>query len=138
MTPRYGVSRRAFLARIGVLGAVAGTVGPGALLPTATQGRPAVVAGPSPLDGLVDLVAALDTQRPEPPKASVSGRLRFVGGALLEFPSFGSYSEWAVRDAGTRQLRSTPVGWQLTGYGGVSDGWPELLGYYQDRTAVSD
>jgi hypothetical protein len=300
MTPRYGVSRRAFLARIGVLGAVAGTLGSHALLPS-SEGSPSVLAGPSPLDGLVgllrpllaelsrdtlnglttfvvpgpdaysraqgtprsepgaldakatdfmiesldnfvpfpqelarpvtaalttgladlgielpldlggllplqvaalddalravldsdeaiplslavalllnlvatqvnpaavsgpflspfarlsfrekasafallegadaDLVGLLDTELPEPLHESVSGLLRFVGGALLEFPSFGSYSEWAVLDKRTRRLRSTPVGWRLTGYGGVSDGWPELRGYYQGRTAVGE
>jgi hypothetical protein len=83
-----------------------------------------------------DLVAALDTQLPEPLHESVSGILRFVGGALLEFPAFGAYSEWAVFDARTKSLRTTPVGWRLTGYGGVADGWPELLGYYQGRTHV--
>jgi hypothetical protein len=122
----------------------------------ATQVNPAAVSGPflSPfarlsfgekatafalLEGAdADLVGLLDTQLPEPLHESVSGLLRFVGGALLEFPSFGAYSEWAVLDRRTRRLRSTPVGWRLTGYGGVSDGWPELLGYYQDRTAVAD
>lgn len=83
-----------------------------------------------------DLVAALDTQLPEPLRASVSGVLRFVGGALLEFPAFGSYGEWSVFDPATRTVRSRPVGWQLTGYGGVSDGWDDFLGYYQGRTAV--
>jgi hypothetical protein len=84
-----------------------------------------------------DLVQLLDTELPEPLHESVSGILRFVGGALLEFPAFGSYSEWAVFDPATKTLRSTPVGWQLTGYGGVSDGWDEFLGYYQDRTEVT-
>jgi hypothetical protein len=83
-----------------------------------------------------DLVQLLDTQLPEPLHESVSGVLRFVGGALLEFPAFGSYNEWAVFDSASRTLRATPVGWQLTGYGGVSDGWDEFLGYYQGRTEV--
>jgi len=120
----------------------------------ATQVNPLAVSGPflSPFARLefaekakafellegpdADLVALLDTQLPEPLHESVSGILRFVGGALLEFPAFGSYSEWAVFDARTKSLRATPVGWRLTGYGGVSDGWPELLGYYQGRTKV--
>jgi hypothetical protein len=83
-----------------------------------------------------DLVAALDTQLPEPLRQSVSGVLRFIGGALLEFPAFASYNEWAVLDRRTKTLRNTPVGWRLSGYGGVSDGWDELLGYYQGRTEV--
>jgi hypothetical protein len=85
-----------------------------------------------------DLVAALDTRLPEPLRASVSGVLRFVAGALLEFPAFAAYNEWAVLDRATKQLRATPVGWTLTGYGGVSDGWDELVGYYQGRTEVRD
>lgn len=93
----------------------------------------ALIEGPD-----ADLVALLDTELPEPLRASVSGLLRFVGGALLEFPAFGAYNERAVFDASSRTLTGTPVGWQLTGYGGASDGWDELLGYYQGRTEVSD
>jgi hypothetical protein len=122
----------------------------------ATQVNPLAVSGPflSPFARLTfvqkaqafaliegpdaDLVALLDTELPEPLHESVSGLLRFVGGALLEFPAFGSYNERAVFDARTKQLTGTPVGWRLTGYGGVSDGWDELLGYYQGRTEVSD
>ena len=37
-----------------------------------------------------DLVALLDVQFPEPLKASVSGLLKFVGGALIEFATFGA------------------------------------------------
>ncbi len=85
-----------------------------------------------------DLVQALDTQLPEPLHESVSGLLRFVGGALLEFPAFGSYGEWSVFDRSTKTLETRPVGWGLTGYGGVSDGWDELIGYYQGRTKVDD
>ena len=93
----------------------------------------ALIEGPD-----ADLVALLDTELPEPLHESVSGLLRFVGGALLEFPAFGSYNERAVFDSRTRQLTGTPVGWSLTGYGGASDGWDELRGYYQGRTEVSD
>ncbi len=122
----------------------------------ATQVNPAAVSGPflapfarlsfgekaaafALLEGAdADLVGLLDTQLPEPLHESVSGILRFVGGALLEFPAFGAYNEWAVLDARTKTLRSTPVGWRLTGYGGVSDGWDEFQGYYQGRTEVHD
>jgi hypothetical protein len=120
----------------------------------ATQVNPAAVSGPflSPFSRLsfaekgaafsliegadADLVSALDTQLPEPLRGAVSGLLRFVGGALLEFPAFASYNEWAVFDTRTKTLRATPVGWRLSGYDGVSDGWPDLRGYYQDRTGV--
>lgn len=120
----------------------------------ATQANPAAVNGPflSPFARLSfeekgrafellegpdpDLVGALDTELPEPLRSSVSGLLRFVSGALLEFPAFGSYSEWGVFDPTTRSLESTPVGWTLTGYPGPSDGWDDFIGYYQDRTEV--
>ncbi|MFC0622655.1 hypothetical protein [Kribbella deserti] len=87
-----------------------------------------------------DLVALLDVRFPEPLKASVSGLLKFVGGALIEFASFGAYSEFAVYDPKTRRLRKRPVGWQLTGYqpDGPVEGWNDFIGYYQGRQEVHD
>lgn len=87
-----------------------------------------------------DLVGLLDAQFPEPLKQSVSGLLKFVSGALLEFSAFGGYSEFAVLDAGTKKLTETPVGWRLTGYRPpeVHDGWDDFIGYYQDRQEVRD
>ena len=87
-----------------------------------------------------DLVGLLDAHFPEPVRGSVSGLLEFVGGALLEFASFGSHGEWAVLDRATKQLRGRPVGWQLSGYEphGPVEGWDEFLGYYQNRTEVHD
>jgi hypothetical protein len=87
-----------------------------------------------------DLVARLDTEFPEPLQDSVSGLLRFVGGALLEFASFGAYNEYAVFDRRTKQLRGQPVGWQLCRYQphGPVEGWDDLVGYYQGRTEVRD
>ncbi|WP_199435542.1 hypothetical protein [Qaidamihabitans albus] len=87
-----------------------------------------------------DLVALLDVRFPEPLKNSVSGLLKFVGGALIEFASFGSYTEYAVFDARNKQLTARPVGWELTGYqpDGPVEGWDEFIGYYQGRTEVRD
>jgi hypothetical protein len=87
-----------------------------------------------------DLVELLDAHFPEPLKASVSGLLKFVAGALIEFATFGSYSEFAVFDEKTRQLRKRPVGWDLTGYqpDGPVEGWDDFIGYYQGRTEVHD
>jgi hypothetical protein len=86
-----------------------------------------------------DLVALLDAQFPQPLQGSVSGLLRFVGGALIEFTAFGSYTEWAVLDRRTRKLTARPVGWSLTGYRphGLVEGCDDLSGYYQGRTKVS-
>jgi hypothetical protein len=87
------------------------------------------------------LVALLDAGIPQPLKASVSGLLRFLGGALYEFAAFGSIGESQVFDPSSRTLTGRPVGWQLTGYlpdNQPGDGWDDLLGYYQDRREVSD
>lgn len=85
-----------------------------------------------------DLVALVDTGLPEPLRGTLSGLLRFVGGALLEFAGFGSYNEFAVFRPVSRTVTSEPVGWTLSGYEGVSDGWDEFRGYYQDRTEVEN
>ncbi|MGH3518039.1 MAG: hypothetical protein ACRDQ7_11610 [Haloechinothrix sp.] len=87
-----------------------------------------------------DLVSTFDVHFPEPMRNSVSGLLRFVGGALLEFPAYGSYTEYAVFNPDTKQLTERPVGWALSGYqpDGPVEGWDDLIGYYQDRTEVHD
>ncbi len=85
-----------------------------------------------------DLVALLDRNVPEPLASSISGLLRFLGGALLEFSTFGAYNEAAVYDPETQTLTDRPVGWELAGYqpDGVVDGWDEFIGYYDGRTEV--
>jgi hypothetical protein len=73
-------------------------------------------------------------------KASVSGLLKFVGGALIEFATFGAYSEYGVLDRDAKKLRKRPVGWTLTGYqpDGPVEGWDDFIGYYQGRKEVHD
>jgi hypothetical protein len=85
-----------------------------------------------------DLVALLDSGLPEPLRSSISGLLRFLAGALLEFSAFGSYNEWGVYDGARRTVTERPVGWELSGYqpDGVVDGWDDFLGYYEGRTEV--
>jgi hypothetical protein len=87
-----------------------------------------------------DLVALLDVHFPEPLKDSVSGLLKFVGGALIEFATFGAYGESAVYDKVRRTLRKRPVGWTATGYqpDGPVEGWDDFIGYYQGRQEVHD
>ncbi|MEU4197965.1 twin-arginine translocation signal domain-containing protein [Kribbella sp. NPDC026611] len=87
-----------------------------------------------------DLVALLDVHFPEPLKDSVSGLLKFVGGALIEFATFGAYGESAVYDKVTRTLGKRPVGWNQTGYQphGPVEGWDDFIGYYQGRQEVHD
>jgi hypothetical protein len=55
------------------------------------------------------------------PFTAASGNLRFIAGALLEFAAFGTYTE------------RTPVGWGLSGYPGVADGWDDFRGYWGGR-----
>jgi hypothetical protein len=84
-----------------------------------------------------DLAAQIDGDLDEPMSDSVSGLLKFVPGALLEFAAFGSYSEFHVydRDADPMRLADRPVGWQLTGYQegmlSAGQGWDEFLGYHK-------
>ncbi len=87
-----------------------------------------------------DLVGLLDGQFPQPLKQSVSGLLKFVGGAVLEFSAFGAFSEYAVFDPASRTLTDTPVGWRLTGFRPPEhqDGWDDFIGYYQGRQEVHD
>lgn len=87
------------------------------------------------------LVQLLDRQIPEPLTESVSGLLKFFGGALYEFAAFGNVGETQKFDPATRTLTGRPVGWQLTGFvpdGNLGDGWDNLIGYFQGRREVSD
>src|SRR5579872_4138590 len=62
------------------------------------------------------VAAMIDGSLSEPARDSVSGLLEFLGGALLEFVAFGTYSEFGVFNSSTRTLSKTPVGWTLSQY----------------------
>lgn len=85
-----------------------------------------------------DLVATLDSGVPEPFTETLSGTLRFLAGALLEFATYGSYGEAGVWDAEKRTITERPVGWQLSGYqpDGIVHGWDDFVGYYEGRKQV--
>lgn len=127
----------------------------------ATQVNPASVTGPfaGPFANLswdekaevfrileedtVTVARSVDGGLPQPMKDSLSGLIAFAAGALIEFATFGPYTEFGVFDATNRQLTGVPVGWRLTGYlASVGfepvDGWDELRGYYRGVTEVSD
>jgi hypothetical protein len=121
----------------------------------ATQVRPASVLGPtsSPFANLSwrekglafqrieqadpELVGLIDKNAPQPLREEASGLLRFAGGTLLELGGFATYTEWAVFDRAKRRATRRPLGWDLSRYmpgrTTPADGWPEFLGYYQDR-----
>jgi hypothetical protein len=91
--------------------------------------------------GDAELVAILDSGAPQPLKGSLSGLLKFVGGALLEFGTYLSYGEWGVFDPATKTVSKRPVGWDLSGYmpgrTTPADGWDELKGYFDGRTSTA-
>jgi hypothetical protein len=126
----------------------------------ATQVNPGAIAGPiatSPFANLSfndkakafealeaadsDLLATLDGNAPQPLKGSLSGLLKFVGGALQEFGAYLSYGEWGVYDPKTKTISRRPIGWDLSNYmpgrTTPADGWDEFLGYFQGRQSTS-
>jgi hypothetical protein len=126
----------------------------------ATQVNPGSIVGPIPtspfanlsfkdkaaameaLEGTdSNLLQTLDSNAPEPLKESLSGLLKFVGGALQEFGAYLSYGEWGVFDPATKTVSKRPVGWDLTNYmpgrTTPADGWDEFLGYFQGRQSTA-
>jgi hypothetical protein len=87
-----------------------------------------------------DIAASIDRNITEPVRASISGLIEFLGGALLEFAAFGSYSEFGAFDPKTRTLIGTPVGWKLSSYLALApgnrpvEGWDEFKGYLDGET----
>jgi hypothetical protein len=87
-----------------------------------------------------DIAASIDRKITEPVRASVSGLIEFLGGALLEFAAFGSFSEFGAFDRTTRTLIGTPVGWKLSSYLALApnhqpvEGWDEFKGYLDGET----
>ncbi|GGS54963.1 hypothetical protein [Actinokineospora fastidiosa] len=61
---------------------------------------------------------------------------RFLINTIPTLAAFAAYSEAPVFRRG--ELVATPVGWRLSDYDGVSDGWPEFLGYYRGVDRVRD
>ena len=97
------------------------------------------------LEGEASTVAGLlDANLTEPLKDTLSGLLEFLGGALFEFPAFGSFTEFGVLDPTTRTLRGTPVGWRITQYLAAApnqrpvEGWDEFKGYLGGISKVSE
>jgi hypothetical protein len=62
--------------------------------------------------------------------------LKQLAGTLLFFVAFLAYSEAGVFDPGTETLTGQPVGWTLSGYEGMADGWDEFIGYFENRKKV--
>jgi hypothetical protein len=97
------------------------------------------------LEGEASTVAAMiDSKLSDPAKDSLSGLFEFLAGALVEFPAFGSYSEFGAFDPTTGSLTATPVGWTLSQYLVSApdqrpvEGWDELKGYLGGETSATE
>lgn len=56
--------------------------------------------------------------------------IEYAVNAIPTLAAFVAYSEVSAFDRSTRELTGRPVGWDLSRYAGVSDGWDEFQGYY--------
>jgi hypothetical protein len=63
-------------------------------------------------------------------------QFRPLAGVLPALAGFLSYSEVGVFDPATRSIVATPVGWEISSYGGVADGREELVGYFEGRRSA--
>lgn len=62
--------------------------------------------------------------------------IKFAVNAIPTLAAFAAYSEVSAFDSGSKRLTGRPVGWELSKYEGVSDGWDEFRGYYQGVTTI--
>lgn len=114
------------------------------LSPFARLSFPQKVAVFQMLEEHTSKVASLfDGNLPEPLKSSLSGLIKFLAGALLEFAAFGSYSEFGAFDTNSGELSGVPVGWKLSHYLTATnfqppEGWDEFLGYYRNVSKVTE
>ncbi|PWW59437.1 hypothetical protein [Actinokineospora spheciospongiae] len=77
-------------------------------------------------------------RRLERPGLADGTPVRFLINTIPTLAAFAVYSEAPVFDRTTHQLTRRPVGWDLSGYAGVSDGWAEFQGYYRGVDRVTD
>ena len=91
------------------------------------------------LEAAGDDTAAMVSQKlNQPLTRTLIGYVQLIGLGLLAFGGQGAYNEWSSLDPATRALRSQPVGWRIARYDGVSDGWDDFKGYYQNRQEAVD
>lgn len=84
-------------------------------------------------DRKAQVLAGLDTDT-----ALRGSPIGYAFNTFSTLAALGCFTETGVLDPTTRRLTGTPVGWTRSRYGGVSNGWPELKGYWQGRTSVGD
>lgn len=84
-------------------------------------------------DGKVEVFRRL-----EEPGLADGTPVRFILDTLPTLAAFISYSEAGVFDRASNRLTAIPVGWQISAYQGVGEGWNEFRGYYRGIDRVTD
>ena len=105
----------------------------------ATRVNPAASGGtfPSPFARLSFDEKAKVFEMFESDPAADGTELKFVSGILPGFVAFVAFSEAGVADPATRNPKSRPVGWEISGYSGPVEGHGELRGYWHGhRSAI--
>ncbi|GHG50860.1 MULTISPECIES: hypothetical protein [Amycolatopsis] len=77
-------------------------------------------------------------RRLEEPGLADGTPVRFILDTLPTLAAFVSYSEAGVFDRAANRLTAIPVGWRISAYQGVGDGWNEFRGYYRGIDRVTD
>lgn len=77
-------------------------------------------------------------RRLEAPGLADGTPVRFIINTIPTLAAFAVYSEAPVFDRATNRLKAVPLGWKLSNYHGVSDGWNEFQGYYRGIDRVRD
>jgi hypothetical protein len=108
------------VAAAGLLNQIAAKVNP------AVAGSPGSAFARLSFDDKVKVFAFLET---DPSMAQFSA----LTGLLFLVPASLAYSEYGVFDFADRCLTGWPVGWTISEYDGLSDGWDDFKGYFEDR-----
>jgi hypothetical protein len=77
-------------------------------------------------------------RRLEEPGLADGTPVRFILATLPTLAAFLSYSEAGVFDRAAHRLTAIPVGWRISAYQGVGEGWNEFRGYYRGIDRVTD
>jgi hypothetical protein len=77
-------------------------------------------------------------RRLEEPGLADGTPVRFILDTIPTLAAFTAYSEAAVFDRGTNRLTAVPVGWRISAYQGIGEGWNEFRGYYRGIDRVPD
>jgi hypothetical protein len=99
----------------------------------AVQVSPATALGPfaSSFAGLSFAGKAEVFRRLEEPGLADGTPVRFILDTAPTLAAFAVYSEAPVFDRAANRPTAVPLGWQLSRYQGIGDGWNEFRGYYR-------